>query len=70
MEAWRGISPSALSKEWQRERRCLFIISVGAGKFWKCEGFCPILPKLAEKFFVQLCLQIFSHKDHEDLFLV
>jgi len=66
---WRngeGISPSALLKEWQRERRCLFIIGVGAGKFWGCEGFCLNLPKFARKVFVQ----IFSQKDHEDLFLV
>jgi len=27
-------------------------------------------PKLAQKVFVRLCLQIFFHKDHEDLFMV
>jgi len=51
---WRhgeGISSPALSKEGQGERRCLFIIGVGAGKFWWCEGFCPNLPKLARKVF-------------------
>jgi len=33
---WRhddGIFQTALSKEGQREQRCLFIIGVGAGKF-------------------------------------
>jgi len=37
---WRhdeDISPSALSKEGQRGRRWLFIIGVGAGKFWRCK---------------------------------
>jgi len=51
MEAWRGHFPSALSKQWQRERRYLFIIGVGTGKFWGCEGFCPNFPKLARKVF-------------------
>jgi len=32
------------------------------------KNFCPNFPKLARKVFVRLCLQIFSHKDHEDLF--
>ena len=31
------------------------------------QDFCPKFPKLAWKVFVRLCLQIFSHKDHEDL---
>ena len=51
---WRhgeGISPSVLSKERQGGRRCLFIISVGAGKFWVCDGFCPNFPKLVWKVF-------------------
>jgi len=48
------VSPSARSKEEQRERRRLFIIGVGAGKFSVCEGFCSDFPKLAEKVFVQL----------------
>jgi len=35
------VSPSALSKEGQRGRRCLFIIGVGAGKYlgYKRESF-------------------------------
>jgi len=51
---WRhgeGIFSSAFSKEWQRERRCLFITGVGVGKFLGCEGFFPNLPKLARKVF-------------------
>jgi len=32
--------------------------------------FFRISPNLPEKFFVQFCQQIFSHKDHEGLFLV
>jgi len=60
---WRhgeGIVPSALSKEWQRERKCLFIIGVGAGKFLGCEGFFPNFPKLARKVFCETFADIFS----------
>jgi len=32
--------------------------------FWGCEGFLP------EKFLCDFCLQFFSHKDHENLFIV
>jgi len=46
------------------------IIGVGAGKFLGCERFCPTSPNLLKKIFVQLLPKIFSHKDHEDLFLV
>jgi len=63
------VSPSDLSKEGQR--RCHFIYGVGAGKYLGYEGFCPDFPKLARKFFLcNFCLKVFSHKDHEDLFLV
>jgi len=34
------------------------------------KDFCQNFPKFARKVFVQFCLQISSHKDHEDLFLV
>ena len=54
---WRhgeDIYPSVLSKTRQRGRRCLFIISVGAGKILGCEGFCPNFPKLPRKVSVQL----------------
>jgi len=44
-------------------------IGVGAGKFLECKGFSPYFPKLVRKVFVQLLLTIFSHKDHENLFL-
>jgi len=36
--------------------------------FGGAKNFCPNFPKLARKVFVRLCLQIFSHEDHEDLF--
>jgi len=35
--------------------------------FGSAKDFCPNLPK---NFIVQFSLQIFFHKDHEDLFLV
>jgi len=37
-------------------------------KFWGYEGFCPNSPNLPGKFLCDFCLQIFSHRDHEDLF--
>jgi len=46
-----GISLSALSKEGQRGRRCVFIIGIGAGKILVCAGFCLNFPKLARKVF-------------------
>jgi len=70
---WRrgeGISLSALSKEGQRGRRCLFIIGVGTGKFLGCEGFFPNFPKLAQKVFVQLLPTNFLPQNHENLFFV
>jgi len=68
---WRqgeGISPSALSKEGQRWRRCLFIIGVRAiANFLSAKDFALSTPNLPEKFLCNFCLQIFSHKDHQDL---
>ena len=46
--------PLCLYKRVATGRRCLFIISVGAGKFLGCEGFCRISQNLPETFFVQL----------------
>jgi len=43
-------------------------IGVGAGKFWGCEGFLPDFSQTCLKSFGRLCLQMFSLKDHEDLF--
>jgi len=64
MEAWRGHFTLCSFKREATGRMCLFIIGVGAGKFVACEGFC------LKSFLCNFCLQIFSHKDHEDLFLV
>jgi len=55
---WRhggGIHTSVLSKGEQRGRRCLFIIGLGAGKFfvWR-RIFARISPNFHEKLFVQL----------------
>jgi len=36
--------------------------------FGDAKDFCPNLPKLAWKVLCDFCLQIFSHKDHDDLF--
>ena len=36
--------------------------------FRDAKDFCPNFPKLSRKVFVRLSRQIFSHKDHEDLF--
>ena len=41
---------------------------VGVGKFLGCEGFLPEFSQTCPKRFGRLCLQIFSLKDHEDLF--
>ena len=38
--------------------------------FGGVEDFCSNFPKLARKVLYAFCPQIFSHKDHEDLFLV
>jgi len=47
----------------------LYIISVGTGKLWWMRRiFAQISQNLPEKFVCHFCLQIFSHKDHEDLF--
>jgi len=43
-------------------------IGVGASKFLGCEGFLPKFSRTCPKSFGWLCLQIFSIKDHEDLF--
>jgi len=51
MEAWQGISSSALSKEGQQTRRCIFIIGVGTSKSLGCDGFCPNFSKLVRKVF-------------------
>jgi len=57
----------------QRGRRCIFIISVGASTFWGCdflpEGFLPAFPQTCPKSYLcNFYLQLFSHKDHEDIF--
>ena len=36
--------------------------------FGGAKDFCPYFPKLAEKLLCDFYLQIFSHRDHEDLF--
>jgi len=47
------------------------VIGVGAGKRLGVRRiFVSISPNLPEKFLCDVCLQIFSHRDHEDLFLV
>jgi len=47
------------------------VIGVGASKFLGVRRtFGWISPNLPEKFLFNFCLQIFSHKDHENLFLV
>ena len=38
-------------------------ISVGAGKFWVCEGFFPEDPKLVRNVLCDFCQQIFSRKE-------
>jgi len=38
--------------------------------FGGAKDFSPNFRKLARKIFERLCLQVFSHKNHEDLFLV
>jgi len=44
-------------------------IGVGTSKFLGVRRiFARISPNLPEKFVCDFCLQIFSHKDHEDLF--
>jgi len=43
-------------------------IGVGEGKFVGGEGFLPEFSQTCPKSFGRLCLQIFSLKDHEDLF--
>jgi len=43
-------------------------IGVGASKFLGCEGFLPKFSQTCPKSFGRLFLQIFSPKDHEDLF--
>ena len=49
----------------------VFIIGVRAGKFLGVRRiFARISPNLPEKILCDLCLQIFSHKDHEELILV
>jgi len=47
-----------------------FSSSAGTGKFSGCEGFSPNFSKLARKDLCNFYLQIFSQKDHIDLFLV
>jgi len=69
---WRhggGIHPPVLSKEEQRGRRCLFIISLGSGTFLKLRRiFARISPNFAEKCFVQLFPTNFLHKNHTTFF--
>ena len=46
-------------------------IHAGAGTFLRLRKiFARISPNLPEKFWCNFCLQIFCHKDHEDLLLV
>jgi len=46
-------------------------IGVRAGKFWAVERlFARIFTNLPELFLCDFSREIFSHKDHEDLFLV
>ena len=49
----------------------LFSIGVGAGRFFGVRRISPrISPNLPRKFLCDFCLRVFSHKDHEDVFLV
>ena len=53
------------------EQRMAPYIGVGAGKFSRVGWiFSRISPNLPEQFLCAFCPQIFSHKEHEDLFLV
>jgi len=36
--------------------------------FWGCEGFLPEFSQTCQKNFGRLCLQIFSLKDHQNIF--
>jgi len=46
-------------------------IGVGTGKCLGCERFLPKFSQNGPEYFVQFSpIQIFSHKDHEDLFLL
>ena len=48
-----------------------YLQGVGTGKFLGLRRiFARISPNLPEKFLCDFCLQSFSHKDQEDLFLV
>ena len=49
----------------------LFSIGVGADRFLGVQRtFTRISPNLPKKFLCDFFLQVFSHKDHEDVFLV
>ena len=49
----------------------LYAIGVGASKILGARRiFARISPNVSEKLLCNFCLQIFFHKDHEDLFLV
>jgi len=50
--------------------RIICTIGVGASKFLDCAVFLSEFPQTCPKVLCNFCLQIFSHKDHEDLFLV
>jgi len=53
------------------EAEVIFIIGVRAGKFLGVRRiFAQISPNLPKNFNVQFSLQIFFHKDHEDLLLM
>jgi len=58
------------TRAWRKKFEMQQHVGVGASKFWGCEGFLLEFPQTCPKVIVQLHLQIFSHKDHEDLFLV
>jgi len=64
MEAWRGHSPSALSKEGQRERRYLFSIHHRCSRqIFGVRRIFPEFPQTCSKnFFVQLLPKNFFHK--------
>jgi len=55
----------AMEAEMPFHRRCRSRQIFGIAK-----DFCPNFPKLARKVFCAILPTIFSHKDHEDLFLV
>jgi len=65
--------PMFFQKGRQRGRRCFFIVGVGAGTFSRCDcvsqGFLTASSQTCPKrCSCNFYLQLFSNKDHEDLF--